>query len=436
MGDASVCEAETIGEADRPRLLVLDTNYSLEGIRERKIEASITCRDLDGFFEHVWSVHPFATLVTSDEWGPRYGRPTTYELTPEHTIIEGNVGRFEALRAVPPINFLLSQIGMIAYLRRLILRERISVMRAASPLYIGLFGLILKWLTGVPLVVRVGANHDKVFETTGRALEPRLTRSRSVEKWIERFVFKRADLVAGANQDNLDFAIANGASPERSTLFRYGNLVDPGHFIDPADRRIDAAVPQSLGLEPGGYLLYVGRLEPVKQPDHVVEVLAAARRDGHAVKALLAGEGQLREALGEQARALGVADALVMPGNVDQQRLAQLFAQAAVIVSPHTGRALSEAALAAAAIVAYDVDWQGELIETGRTGILVKHGDVGGMAKAAIELLSDKQLREKLGRAVRQRTLQLLDPATLNEHERQAYRRLLRGFGRSAVKSS
>jgi glycosyltransferase involved in cell wall biosynthesis len=425
MDEASVCRAGSVDAVARPKLLVLDTNYSLEGIRERKIEASITCRDLDGFFEHVWSVHPFATLVTSDEWGPRYGRPETYELAPGHTIIEGKVGRFRALRAVPPLNFLLSQVGMIADLRRLIRRERISVMRAASPLYIGLFGLILKWLTGVPLVIRVGGNHDKVFETTGRAIEQRLTRSRKLEKWIERFVFSRADLIAGANQDNQDFAMANGAPPERSTLFRYGNLVDPGHFIDPADRKLDPGVPESLGLEPHHYLIYVGRLEPVKQPDHVVEVLAGALQQGHRVKALLAGEGSLRDALRARAEALGIGDAVVMPGNIDQQRLAQLLAQAAVVVSPHTGRALSEAALAAAAIVAYDVDWQGELIETDQTGILVRHGDVASMRRAVIGLLEDPARRQLLGRAVRDRALDLLNPVALDDHERAEYRKLL-----------
>ena len=235
-----------------------------------------------------------------------------------------------------------------------------------------------------------------------------------MEKVIERFVFKRADLIAEANQDNLDFAIANGAAPDRSTLFRYGNLVYPGHFVDPAKRTIDSGVPASLGLE------------PVKQPDHVVEVLAAARRQGHDVKAVLAGEGQLRTALLDRAEALGVADALVMPGNVDQRRLAQLLAQEAVVVSPRTGRALTEAALAGAAIVADDVDWQGELIETGRTGILVKHGDVAGMSKAAIDLLDDEALTRKLGRAVRNRTLDLLDPVALNKHERGEYRKLLK----------
>lgn len=425
MGEASVCKDGSLGSVARPRLLVLDTNYSLEGIRERKIEASITCRDLGDFFEHVWSVHPFATLVTSDEWGPRFGPPSTYELAPNHTIIEGKVGRFAALSFLPSLNFLISQIGMLLDLRRLIVRERISVMRAASPLYIGLFGLILKWLTGVPLVIRVGANHDKVYETTGRAIEQRLTRRRDVEKIIERFVFRRADLIAGANQDNLDFAIANGAPPERSTLFRYGNLVDPGHFVDPVDRGIDPGVPASLGLEPDNYLIYVGRLEPVKQPDHVVAVLGAALRHGHKIKALLAGEGSLRPALFDQAKAIGAGEYVVMPGNVDQERLSQLLAQAAIVVSPHTGRALAEAALAAAPIVAYDVDWQGELIETGRTGILVKHGDVSEMAKAVIELLDEPERRRMLGRAVRDRALELLDPVALDDHERTAYRRLL-----------
>ncbi len=425
MGEGSIVEAADVGAGKRPRLLVLDADYSLEAIRERKIEASVTCRDLDGFFEHVWSAHPFATLVTSDEWGARCGRPSTYELAPRHTIIEGKMGRFSALRAVPPLNFLFSQFDILLELRRLIRREGIDVMRASSPLYIGLFGTLLKWLTGVPLVIRVGANHDKIYETTGRPIERRLTKSRRLEKWIERFVFKRADLVAGANQDNLDFAISNGATPERSTLFRYGNLVDPGHFVDPVDRKIDPAVPLSLGLEPSKYLMYVGRLEPVKQPDHVVEALAVARRQGYDVKGLLAGEGQLRSALSERASAIGVASALVMPGNIDQERLAQLLAQSAVVVSPHTGRALTEAALAEAAIVAYDIDWQAELVETGRTGILVGHGDLPALAGAVIDLLAAPEQRLELGRAIRKRALAMLDPAALNAHERCEYRKLL-----------
>ena len=427
MDGASIAREPTASNAAEPvrKLLVLDTNYTLEGIRERQIEESVTCRDLDGFFAHVWSVHPFATLVTSDRWGPRYGKPEAYELAPRHTIIEAKVGRFGWLRWAFPLNFLLSQVDLFARLRGLIRREKISVIRAASPLYVGLFGWLLGRSTGIPLVVRVGGNHDKFFQTTGRPIEPRLMRSRRVEKRVERFVFSRANLVAGANQDNLDFALANGARPERSTLFRYGNLVDSRHFVPPAERDPEGPLLGELGVERDKFLLYVGRLEPIKQADHVLEVLAEVRRRGFDVKAVLAGDGTIRAELEQHARRLGIADRVVFAGNVGQAGLAQLYPAAAVIVSPHTGRALTEAALGEAPVAAYDVDWQSELIETGVTGMLVPHGDVTALADATAQLLADPHTATRLGANLRRRALDMFDPKALDEHERSEYRKLL-----------
>lgn len=408
------------------KLLVLDTAWTLEAVKERRLEHSIACRDLDGFFSHVWSVHPFATLLTSEAWGARTGRPSEYALYPSHTVIEGKVGRFAALRWLFPLNFLLGQLNLFLQLFRLVRQERISVIRAGSPLYLGLFGLALARLSRIPLVIRVGSNHDKIFETTGQPLEPRLMRSRKLEKLVERFVFARADLVAGANQDNLDFALANGARPERSTLFRYGNLIDARHYTNPAERSLDPVLLDRLNIEPGKFLLYVGRLEPVKQPDHVVQALAQARRGGFDVKAVLAGDGRMRGELEQLARSLGVGDAVILPGNLGQHELANLFPAAAAVVSPHTGRALSEAALGAAPVVAYDIDWQGELIETGVTGMLVPHGSWRELADAVIDLLADPANARRLGLALRERSLEMLDPEALDEHERQQYRKLLR----------
>lgn len=407
------------------KLLVLDTSYTLEIIQARRLEASVTCRDLDGFFEHVWSVHPFATLLTSSAWGPRYGRPATYELSDMHTFVEGKVGRYRALRRLFTINFLLGQFALLVHLLLLIRREKVAVIRVSSPLYVGLFGWLLSRLSGIPLVVRVGGNHDKVFETTGRPIEPRLMRTRRLEKLVERFIFRRAEMVAGANQDNLAFALANGATPSRTTLFRYGNLLDPSHLVDPAERLIDDDYLKKLGVARGEFLLYVGRLEPVKHPDHVVDVLAHVRTKGFPVRALLAGEGGMREDLNRLAHELELVEQVIMPGNMSQDQLAQLYATAAVVVSPHTGRALSEAAFAAAPVAAYDVDWQGELISDGATGALVPHGDVKSLAAAVERLLDDRPLATKLGLALRARAVEMLDPERLNDHERATYARLL-----------
>lgn len=407
------------------KLLVLDTSYTFEMIRQRQLEDSVTCRDLGGFFDHVWTVHPFATLLTSEGWAPRYGRAVAHQVGDRHTFIEGKVGRSPWLKRLFLVNFLAGQVSLFWALVRLIRREGITAIRVGDPLYLGLLGWALARVTGRPLVIRVGGNHDKVFETTGRPVLPRLFRYRRIEKLVERFVFPRADLVAGANQDNLDFALANGARPERSTLFRYGNLIDKRHFVDPAARPSADEAMESLGVAGGdGFLMYVGRLEPVKHPDDVVRVLAAAVRAGHDVKALLVGDGSQRAALESLAAELGVGGRLVMPGNKDQGLLSQLLPRAAVVVSPHTGRALSEAAMGEAPVVAYDVDWQGELIQTDSTGILVEHGDVEALAAAAIRLLDDRPLAARLGANLRRRAMELLDPAALDAHEREQYQRL------------
>jgi glycosyltransferase involved in cell wall biosynthesis len=411
---------------DSPRkLLVLDTSYSLEAIRERQLIHSVTCRDLNGFFRHVWTVHPFASLVTSPDWASRCGKPDTHELTRDHTFIEGKIGRYPGLQWAAPLNFLLSQLSLFVTLLRLIRREKISVIRVGDPLYLGLFGWALSRLSGIPFLVRLNGNHDKVYETTGHPLQRRIFFTRKIEKLVERFIFARTDLLAALNQDNLDFALANGARPAFSTLFRLGNLIDERHFAEPASRPDAGNLLSEMAVQPGRFLVCIGRLESVKHPDDVVHVLAQVRERGHDVKAIFVGDGQMRQALGALAERLGVQGEIIFCGNKDQGWLAQVVPHAAAVVSPITGRALTEAALAAAPVVAYDIDWQREMVETGVTGELVPHLAIKEMASAVVRFLDDRVYARAMGDAIRQRAMMMLDPELLNQHERDQYSLLL-----------
>jgi glycosyltransferase involved in cell wall biosynthesis len=410
------------------KLLVLDSSYSLEAIRARKLEYSVICRDLGGFFEHVWTVHPFASLVTSEQWSAKYGRPDKHEVAGAHTFVEGKIGQFRMLCWVPSLNFLISQIYIFLYLVRLIKDEDISVIRVSSPLYLGLFGWALSRWCRKPFVLRVGGNHDKIYETTGNPIEKRLFFSRRLEKLVEKFVFPRADLVAGANQNNLDFALANGARPETSTLFRYGNLIDKRHMTEPRARPDGKALLELIDLKPYSFVLYIGRLEIVKHPDHVLRVLACVRKRGRLVKALLVGDGTQQPALKRLAKELQVENQVTFVGNKDQEWLSRIIPLAAAVISPHTGRALSECAFAGAPIVAYDVDWQGELIKTGFSGELVPYLDLGSMADSLEKLLNDSEYARKIGAEVRKRVIEMMDPEMLNQHERDQYRRVIEKF--------
>ncbi len=402
------------------RLLVLDTSFSYEAIVERGLETSVTCRDIEGFFEHVWSVHPFASLVTSSEWGEQFGRSVVYEVTKTHTFIEGKIGRTRFLKNFGTMNFILAQIEVFILLFWIIRKSGISVIRVGDPLYLGVFGYALSKLTGIPFVVRVGANNEKIRRTTGRSMMPRLFKSMRLERNIERFVLSRADLIAGANEDNLQFAIDSGASTDKCTLFRYGNLIDNIHFTNPAQRSIAEEI-----VTESPFLLCIARLEVVKKVDDVIRVLAEVRKNGFNVRALLVGDGRERENLECLAEELGVSRYVVFFGNKGQQWLASTIPHASVVISPHTGRALAEAALGAAPIVAYDVDWQAEVIATGITGELVSYGDWQALSRSTIRLLSDGGYAKQVGENVRRKVVKMMDPHMLNEHERSQYAKLI-----------
>ena len=407
------------------KLLVLDTSYSLEDIKKRGILTSVTCRDLDGYFNHVWTVHPFATLVTTSEWTPKYGKAVWHSIAPAHTFVEGKIGRYSWLKWIGPLNFLFGQIGLFFQLKRLIKKENISIIRAGDMLYLGLFGWLLSRKSKVPLVVRVGGNHDKVFEATGKPIQKRLFLNRKIEKKVEHFVLSRADLVAGANQDNLNFAIANGASKKYSTIFRYGNLLYQGHFKEPQHRKEGFSLLNEIGIIPHTFLLYVGRLEQVKHPDHVIQVLADVRKNGHDVSALFVGDGSMLSQLKKIAEQQGVEDHTTFAGNRNQEWISRIMPLAAVVISPHTGRALSETALAALPIAAYDIDWQGEIIVNEKTGLLVPYPELEKLSEATERLLSDRPFAKKLGESLRFKALEMLDPKKLNAHEIAEYESLL-----------
>jgi glycosyltransferase involved in cell wall biosynthesis len=152
------------------------------------------------------------------------------------------------------------------------------------------------------------------------------------------------------------------------------------------------------------------------------------RSRGHDIKAILAGDGHLRSGLLNLARELGVENQVVFAGNVDQDWLSKVIPLATAVISPHTGRALSEAALGGVPIVAYDVDWQGELIQTGITGELVRHLNLAGMVDSLERIIKYSEYAQTMGDSVRKRIIEMMDPETLNQHERDQYRAVMERF--------
>lgn len=407
------------------RLLVIDTSYCLEAIRARQLESAVLSRDLDGFFSEVWSVHPVASIVSSNAWGSKCGTPSIFRIARRHFFIEGKVGRYRFLGFAKALNLLFAQIQIFNLLIRISKQRKIKVIRAGDPLYSGLVGLVISKVTGIPLLVRVGSNNEAIYRSTGRPIMPGLLRVRTLERFIERLVLSNARMVIAANQNNLNFALSSGASILRAEVVRYGNLIHPCHLTEPRLRlKLLENFPSDI-FYLQSFILYVGRLEPVKKVDHIVHLLARAKLLGHNLKLVVCGDGSQRHELENAAQRLNVASQIYFAGNRNQEWLAKIIPQAALVVSPHTGRALCEVAYGAAPVVAYDIDWQGELIEDGVTGILVPFLDQEGLLHGCIKVLNDKALGRRLGANLRKKALALLDYEKINTLERSCYLRTM-----------
>ena len=85
------------------------------------------------------------------------------------------------------------------------------------------------------------------------------------------------------------------------------------------------------------------------------------------------------------------------------------------------GRGLTEACLAGVPIVAYDYDWQGEVIRSGETGELVSEGDWQEMALKARYLLDNPVLAKKMGQQARRLVMKMMSPETLTSIEVASY---------------
>jgi len=405
------------GHPSQRKLLVFNSSYSLDTLRARGAEHLITHRDLDGYLEHVWTVHP---LVGASPGEPTTaGPPTVTALSPRHTMVEGKVRRFHTLGRVPNLNFFLAQVSLVLTLDRIIRDHGVSMLRG-DPYYNGLLALLLGRVNRCPVELRVIADHDAIYEATGRMAHPRLFRWRPVEQCVARVALSRADRVVIGTEEYRSSVLAYGAKNDRISCIGNWGMINPVHLHDPRER---PQLESGLGDPPA--IICVARLERDKHVEDVITSLAKVRRTHPNTTGVIVGDGSLRVEL-EQLRAdLELDEHLVLAGDRNQPWLASMLAQASVVVAPLAGLALVEAALSGTPIVAYDYEWHSEVVRTGDTGILVPYRDTDALAAAICALLDDPERAEHLAQRARAQVLDIMEPARLLAEERDQVESLL-----------
>jgi glycosyltransferase involved in cell wall biosynthesis len=174
-------------------------------------------------------------------------------------------------------------------------------------------------------------------------------------------------------------------------------------------------------------LLCVGRLIPIKGHETLLRAFAAARLSVPMLGLDIAGDGELRASLEALARELDLEGAVRFLGRVSS--VASAYEQAAVVVVPSFGEGFGMVALEAAergrAVIASAVGGLPEIVDDGRTGILVPPGDATTLGAAIVQLVGDSERVAAMGRAARERAIRDFSLARCADRTDELYRAAL-----------
>lgn len=163
---------------------------------------------------------------------------------------------------------------------------------------------------------------------------------------------------------------------------------------------------ESVVIESGGrpVILAVGRLFEQKRHDLLLKAFRKVRNvvDAYLV---ICGDGPLRDDLVELAKELGVDASVRFTGFVNNPYSWMARADVFAMTSDHEGlcNSLIEAQALGIPAVATDCRFgTSEIVDHERSGYLVGTGDVDGIARAIVALLSDPEKRRMMGQTAEQ----------------------------------
>jgi glycosyltransferase involved in cell wall biosynthesis len=149
----------------------------------------------------------------------------------------------------------------------------------------------------------------------------------------------------------------------------------------------------------------VANFKQHKRLDHLLLAAERVRRDVPGVRFVLVGQGPLEGDLRRLATERGLDDTVIFTGfREDAPRVASTF-DVFALASEHEGLsiALIEALALGKPCVVPRVGGLAEVIEDGKQGLLVPPGDIASLSEGIVRLLSDPELRARMGEAGRAR---------------------------------
>lgn len=232
----------------------------------------------------------------------------------------------------------------------------------------------------------------------------------------EIYSLKNADRVIATT-----YALAKAISRESKIPLDKISIIPRGIDIDKFKRQSWSRVERNL-------ILFAGRLEETKGVEYIIKSMKYILREVPDAKLTIAGDGQKKEEFKKLAEEIAPKKVEFL-GKVPHDEMSEWYARCNVFVMHSRfegfGAVTVEAMASARPVVASRTGGSIDIVKNNETGILVKFGDVKGIADAIVKILKDEELAKRMGERGRKRVEREYSWEKVIESVEKLYRELL-----------
>ncbi len=224
---------------------------------------------------------------------------------------------------------------------------------------------------------------------------------------IMAYILKNADSFIAISQEIADGLKNEEVSTEK--IRKITNFVDTVEF-QPVNREKRNIIKKALSINENIVINFTGRIVKRKGVDILINAFVKNKELLLPSIIIIVGTGPDGDKIRNMVSKLGIKNNVRFLGHNTENEVIRYYHASDIFVLPSYAEGMPNSLLEAMAcglpVIASKIGGVVDIIEDGKSGILVEPGDVLGLASAMVRLLKDAELRQRLGAEARKRIVE------------------------------